>query len=77
MNIRVGMDRPLTLLLYYPEEAQTAITCAGKLRQTQEDTELLCMDADKNVDDYRGLCRRNGMCPSFVTIRMDILWQRP
>ena len=52
------MDRPLTLLLYYPEEAQTAITCAGKLRQTQEDTELLCMDADKNVDDYRAYAKK-------------------
>ena len=57
-NIRVGMERPLTLLLYYPEEAQTAIACAGKLRQTQEDTELLCMDADKNVDDYRAYAKK-------------------
>ena len=57
-NIRVGMNRPLTLLLYYPEEAQTAIACAGKLRQTQEDTELLCMDADKNVDDYRAYAKK-------------------
>ena len=57
-NIRMGMNRPLTLLLYYPEEAQTAIACAGKLRQTQEDTELLCIDADKNVDDYRAYAKK-------------------
>ena len=75
-NIRVGMNRPLTLLLYYPEEAQTAIACAGKpvrRRKTRSCSAWMRI----RMLTITGLMQRNGMCPSFVTIRMDILWQRP
>ncbi len=59
-NIKLDVDRPLTLLLYYPEESRKAIACAGELRSQGGPVELCCMAQDRTVDTYRDYASRKG-----------------
>ena len=59
-NIKLDVDRPLTLLLYYPEESRKAIACAGELRSQGGPVELCCMAQDRTVDTYRDYAARKG-----------------